>query len=53
MNGHTFGGNNKQGNKRQFVKTIEALAQHTSCKTYKFSEDFASLFATEFRSVET
>jgi hypothetical protein len=46
MNGHTFGCYDEQGDKRQFVKTLEALAQHAR-KTYKFSEDFASLFATE------
>jgi hypothetical protein len=44
MNEHTFGCFNKQGDKRQYVKTIEALEQYMR-KTYKFSEDFASLFA--------
>ena len=44
MNGHTFGCFDEQGDKRQYVKTIEALEQYTR-KTYKFSEDFASLFA--------
>ena len=45
MNGHTFGCFDEQGDKRQYVKTIEALEQYTR-KTYKFSEDFAPLFAT-------
>ena len=47
MNGHTFGCYDEQGaDKRQFVKTLEALAQHAR-KTYKFSEDFSSLFLAE------
>jgi hypothetical protein len=45
MNGHTFGCFDEQGDKRQYAKTVEALAQYAR-KTYKFSEDFASLFAT-------
>jgi hypothetical protein len=46
MNGHTFGCFDEQGDKRQFVKTMEALAQYAR-KTYKFSEDFSSLFLAE------
>ena len=46
MNGHTFGCFDEQGDKRQYVKTMEALAQYTR-KTYKFSEDFSSLFLAE------
>jgi hypothetical protein len=45
MNGHTFGCFDEQGDKRQYAKTIKALEQYAR-KTYKFSEDFASLFAT-------
>jgi hypothetical protein len=43
MNGHIFGCFDEQGNKRQYAKTMEALAQYAN-KTYKFSEDFTSLF---------
>jgi hypothetical protein len=46
MNGHTFGCFNEHSDKRQYVKTVEALEQHAT-KTYRFSEDFASLFVTE------
>jgi hypothetical protein len=43
MNGHIFGCFDEQGDKRQYAKTMEALAQYAN-KTYKFSEDFTSLF---------
>ena len=46
MNGHTFGCFDEQGDKRQYVKTVEALSQYAN-KTYKFSEDFSSLFLAE------
>ena len=36
----------EQGNKRQYSKTIEALEGYAK-KNLKFSEDFASLFASE------
>ena len=47
MNGHTFGCFNKHSDKRQYVKTVEALDQPHATKTYKFPEDFASLFTAE------
>ena len=46
MNGHTFGCFDEQGDKRQYVKTVEALSQYAN-KTYTFSEDFSSLFLAE------
>jgi hypothetical protein len=44
MNGHIFGCFDEQGDKRQYAKTMEALSQYAN-KTYKFSEDFVSLFS--------
>ena len=46
MNGHIFGCFDKHSDKRAYTKTVEALDQHAT-KTYKFPEDFASLFTVE------
>ena len=46
MNGHTFGCFDEHGDKRQYVRTVEALEQYAQ-KTYQFSRDFAPLFTTE------
>ena len=46
MNGHTFGCFDEQGDKRQYVRTVEALEQYAR-KTYQFSKDFAPLFSNE------
>ena len=46
MNGHIFGCFDEHSDKRAYTKTIEALDQHAT-KTYKFPEDFASLFTVE------
>ena len=46
MNGNTFGCYHEQTDKRQYTKTVEALDQYAT-KTYKYPEDFASLFLAE------
>lgn len=46
MNGHVFECAFEQGDRRQYAKTIEALEGYAK-KNLKFSEDFASLFASE------
>jgi hypothetical protein len=46
MNRHTFSCFDEHGDKRQYVRTVEALEQFTK-KMYKFSDDFASLYAFE------
>ncbi|KAI2499682.1 Reverse transcriptase (RNA-dependent DNA polymerase) [Fragilaria crotonensis] len=46
MNGHVFECAFEQGDKRQYVKTVEALEGYGK-KNLKYSEDFASLFAFE------
>ena len=43
MNGHVFECFDEQNDRRQFDKTVEALAEYTK-KTIKYSEDLAPLF---------
>ena len=51
MNGHIFGCFDGHSDKRAYTKTVEALDQHAT-KTYKFPEDFASLFTVESSAPE-
>ncbi len=46
MNGHVFECAFEQGDKRQYARTLEALEGYAK-KNFKFSEDFASLFAPD------